>query len=111
MTMTLRLTPENEEMLKTVAIVDDESATAIMNKALELYFKQRMNDPEFRNKLRIKMLQLADYLKPFSEILKMEKVLNHPNHIRYTAGNHNDTASIWCEEHKRHEKLENQDVV
>lgn len=122
MATTLRLTSNMDELLKVICLVDGDSGAAVMNKALESYFKTRIADPAFKNKFDLKVLQMKAALKPFTDMLESvadakpggthyQRPITHPNHIKYTEGNHNDVASIWCEEHKRFERLENQDVV
>lgn len=124
MATTIRLSKEREDLLKAICMIDGDTGAAVFNKALDLYFQMRISDSKFRNKLDLKLEQLKDILKPYNEMLnvvqnkpvvltnkELAQILNHQNHIRYTEGNHNDYASIWCEEHQRHERLENQDVV
>lgn len=109
MAMTLRLDDAMDEMLKVVCLIDEDTGAGAVHKALDLYFRTRMKDPAFKNKLDIKLLQMKEAIKPFSEMLE---VIDKPEtHEEYEASGH--TRSIpnrsmehnhWCEKHHNWEE-------
>lgn len=61
--MTIRLNPEQADLLETVAAVDGLSVSDVIRAAIEEHISVRKEDPEFRDSLRARIKRAERLLR------------------------------------------------